>query len=153
VKLAYAGFGLAALGDTWKSFVKATRGDVLVTSGPFKFLRHPNYTGEMLGWTASFAAAVLAAAKSRGGLKAHAAWLAVSAVGTLGIYGVLAGEAVLGLEKAQRAKYGGTPEYEAWVSTSWAGPSLPAPKSSWKPAAGAPERVAWSGTCYPDRKY
>ena len=35
---------------------------------------------------------------------------------------VLAGEASVGLERKQRAKYGGQPEYEAWVKGSWAGP-------------------------------
>ena len=58
---------------------------------------------------------------------ACAAWLGASAVGLAGIYFVLAGEATAGLEKKQREKYGGSPEYEAWVASSWSGPMLAAP--------------------------
>ena len=32
------------------------------------------------------------------------------------------GEAAVGLEKKQKEKYGGTPEYENWVKGSWSGP-------------------------------
>ena len=47
VAAAFAGFGIAALGDAVKSFVKARRGaGHLVTVFPFNLLRHPNYTGE-----------------------------------------------------------------------------------------------------------
>ena len=49
-------------------------------------------------------------------------WVAASLFGWVGIFFVLAGEAAAGLEKKQREKYGGTPEYEAWIKTSWAGP-------------------------------
>ena len=118
VKLAFAGFGLAAVGDAYKSIVKKRKGaDYLVTGGPFAVLRHPNYTGELFGWTASTAAALLA-----GG--ASAPWLVAVALGWVGILFVLAGEATAGLEKKQKEKYGGDARYEAWVKRTWAGPML-----------------------------
>ena len=127
IALAFAGFGVAAAGDLWKSVVKARRGPGhLVTSGPFARLRHPNYTGECFGWTASFGAAVVAACGGSGGGRAAAGWLAASAIGWVGILFVLAGEATAGLEKKQQETYGGTAEYDAWVKRSWAGPMVPA---------------------------
>ena len=124
VALAFVGFGVAAMGDLVKAYVKARDGaDTLVTAGPFRWLRHPNYTGEMIGWAASFASAALAAA-SAGCLRSQAGWLATSALGAAGIFFVLAGEATAGLEKKQKEKYGGTPEYDAWVARSWSGPML-----------------------------
>ena len=127
ITLAFTGFGIAAVGDLWKSVVKARRGaGHLVTSGPFARLRHPNYTGECFGWTASFFAAVVAACGSGGAGPAATGWLAASAVGWLGIMFVLAGEATAGLEKKQQETYGGTAEYDAWVKRSWAGPMVPA---------------------------
>jgi steroid 5-alpha reductase family enzyme len=131
VKLMFTGFGVAALGDLVKSMVKARNSygfealarNELVTAFPFNLLRHPNYTGEFVGWTASFAAAVLAAAASPGGIRSSLGWLLTSAVGTAGIQYVLA-EAAGGLEKKQRAKYAAKPEYAAWIANSWAGPVL-----------------------------
>jgi len=63
VALMYIGWFVAALADTWKSVAKSTQGqDALVTGGPFALLRHPNYTGEQLMWTASFVAGCCACA-------------------------------------------------------------------------------------------
>ena len=123
VGLMYAGLGIAALGDTVKSVVKAKEGkDTLVTAFPHNLLRHPNYTGEFFGWTASFAAAILAAASS-GTLLSSAVWLIAAAVGTAGIQFVLAGAAG-GLEKKQKEKHGGSAEYDEWIRQSWPGPVL-----------------------------
>jgi len=115
VALAFVGFAVAALGDLQKSLTKAIRGsDHLVTGGIFRFLRHPNYTGEVFGWTASTVAAFCTGGAPVG--------LVAAALGWVGIMFVLAGEASIGLEKKQKDKYGGTPEYESWVKRSWAGP-------------------------------
>ena len=123
VGLMYAGFVIAALGDTVKSIVKAKKGkDTLVTAFPHNLLRHPNYTGEFFGWTASFAAAILAAASS-GSLLSSAVWLITALVGTAGIQFVLAGAAG-GLEKKQKDKHGGSAGYDDWISQSWAGPVI-----------------------------
>lgn len=120
------GFGLAAVGDWYKSKIKARDGrDALVTTGPFKYLRHPNYTGEMLGWT-SLCLAMPALSFAASPLRRRMLpWMAASAVGWAGIvFSTLAGEATAGLEKKQREKYGGTPEYEEWIKTSWSGPMI-----------------------------
>ena len=48
IAMTFLGFGIAASGDIVKSAVKAKEGAAfLVTSGPFRWLRHPNYTGEL----------------------------------------------------------------------------------------------------------
>ena len=130
--LMYLGFLIAALGDLQKSIVKATKGeDALVTNGIYKFLRHPNYTGELLLWGASFAAAVTVApailAAATMSKLAVAGWLLASATGYAGIAFVLI-QAATGLEKKQKDKYGagegkGGGPYERWVATSWAGPT------------------------------
>lgn len=123
VACSFVGFAVAALGDLQKFVTKSIKGkDHLVTGGLFKFLRHPNYTGECFGWTASFVAALLAGGTARALLTNP--WVAASAMGWVGIMFVLAGEASVGLEKKQKEKYGGKPEYEAWVKGSWSGPML-----------------------------
>ena len=123
VALTWVGFLVAAWGDFQKTWVKARKGDdALVQGGIFALLRHPNYTGEAVGWTSSFLASVIAAVAS---------WdakfivpLAASLFGWIGIVGVLA-MATSGLEKRQKEKYGTNPEYDEWMRKSWAGPTLP----------------------------
>ena len=45
VALTFVNFGVAGFSDLYKSFVKARQGpDTLVTTGPFRWFRHPNYT-------------------------------------------------------------------------------------------------------------
>ena len=113
VGMTWAGFVLAALGDTTKTAVKTQKGtDHLVVGGVFRFLRHPNYTGEFLGWTASALAAVLLGSVS---------WLSLaSVVGAVGIDFVLV-QAATGLERKQFEKYGASESYQKWVRRSWAG--------------------------------
>ena len=123
VAATWGGFVVAALGDLQKTIMKAVLGeDALVTGGVFARLRHPNYTGEALGWTASFLASVVAATASWD--SSFVLPLVASLFGWVGIVGVLA-MAATGLEKRQQEKYGGDPEYDAWTRTSWAGPTLP----------------------------
>ena len=88
-------------GRTGRTAYRGTPGkDHLVTGGLYKWLRHPNYTGEVFGWSASFAAALIAgAAAAAGGVLATTTtlltnpWIGASALGWLGIMFVLAGEA------------------------------------------------------------
>ena len=126
--LVYTGFGLAAWGDWHKSVTKASSGpDTLVTSGPFRWFRHPNYTGEILGWTANVVLALVEAVVGAATIVVSTAigpfrnfctvWIIASVLGWMGILGVLIG-ATTGLEKKQEEKYGGTLEYEAWLKTS-----------------------------------
>jgi len=131
---AFSGFGLAAWGDGHKSAVKAVRGpDTLVTTGPFRVFRHPNYTGEIIGWTASLSVAMFEAVRHYRQLSGASAavfvrfaapWIVASVLGWAGMCGVLAGEATAGLEKKQKKKYGDTPEYKAWIGSSWSGPMI-----------------------------
>ncbi len=115
----WVGFVIAALGDLQKSILKSRKGDdALATRGIFQFLRHPNFTGETVGWTASFLAAI-----SMGNWKQNAGLLAASAIGWMGICFVLA-MATTNLEKKQKEKYGDTSEYQEWVKGSWAGFTL-----------------------------
>jgi steroid 5-alpha reductase family enzyme len=128
VVTSWVGFVIAALGDLQKSFVKAMLGpDVLVKGGIFTRLRHPNYTGEILAWTASFMASVVVAVADW--KQCYAVPLVASAIGWIGIVGVLAMGAT-GLEQKQKEKYVYTPGYDSWVKKSWAGPTLPKNQSN-----------------------
>jgi steroid 5-alpha reductase family enzyme len=132
VALMYAGFAVAAIGDLQKTIAKADRGEnSLVTSGLFRYLRHPNYTGELLLWASSAAAALTAApaALASGSFTTLAlvGWLLASCTGFAGIGFVLM-NAATGLEKKQKEKYGarddvGGGPYEKWVASTWAGPT------------------------------
>jgi steroid 5-alpha reductase family enzyme len=117
---------MAALGDLTKSVGKARRGeDALITGGIFRFFRHPNYTGEIIGWTASCVAAFAAAFADGKSWKVQHVYtsLIASTVGLAGIILVLA-MATKGLEKKQKEKYGNSDEYKQWVKRSWVGISL-----------------------------
>jgi len=134
----YAGWVINAAGDAWKSVRKAVKGDAaLVTGGPFSLLRHPNYTGEQLMWTANFAAGLAAwLSLQREGLRAGPlGWLALSALGYAGIMFVLM-QATRSLERRHREKYGSDSAYGEWVSRTWAGLALPDSSAS-QPAGQA----------------
>ncbi|KAL7466566.1 hypothetical protein ACHAXS_006870 [Conticribra weissflogii] len=126
------GFLLGAVGDINKSIGKAFQGeDQLITWGIFRFFRHPNYTGEVIGWVSSCLSAFLAVAWHASGTcggvkealaiwKGKAPYLMLSVLGAMGISFVL-GTATAGLEFRQREKYGGMKEYQEWVKKSWVG--------------------------------
>mmetsp|Transcript_25061 Transcript_25061/g.84010 ORF Transcript_25061/g.84010 Transcript_25061/m.84010 type:complete len:240 (+) Transcript_25061:3-722(+) len=120
VTLAYAGWLVAALGDLQKTLAKAA-GAKLVTTGLYRRLRHPNYTGEAFLWGASAAVSLVAAAVKPS--LATAGWVALSGLGCAGIQFVLA-MATGGLERRQAEKYGDLPEYKGWIKGSWSGPML-----------------------------
>lgn len=131
VGVEWFGFGLAALGDFTKTYIKQTKGeDTLVTSGIFSLLRHPNYTGEMIGWTANSLAGAVAftllakASTSRAILLPLIGTMAAQALGWVGIIFVLL-QATAGLEKRQKEQYKHKPEYESWISSTWSGWELP----------------------------
>jgi steroid 5-alpha reductase family enzyme len=109
-----AGFLLGAVGDLTKTVMKSKKGtDHLVTEGVFRLFRHPNYTGEFFGWTASAVAGLMV---SGGSVPLKVACV----VGALGINFVLV-QAVTNLEKKQKEKYGDSDSYQKWIPNSWAG--------------------------------
>jgi steroid 5-alpha reductase family enzyme len=122
VGLTWFGFGLGAIGDLTKTFVKSRRGpDHLVTGGVYGLFRHPNYTGEVIAWTSSFLASLAAVICTSGvKLQSLALPLALSFSGALGIIFVLLG-ATTTLERKQKEKYGNSEEYKDWVQSSWSG--------------------------------
>ena len=128
VATAWFGLLLAALGDAYKSYVKARQGaEALVITGPFRFFRHPNYTGEQILWTANMLAGFVAAASSgMSGVRAAAGALVASVVGWAGIMYVLA-QATTNLEKKQAERF---EAFKAWRQGSWGGFSLKLPKAA-----------------------
>jgi len=130
VGLTWAGFGIAAIGDMTKTIVKGWKGpDHLVTGGIFTLFRHPNYTGEVIGWTSNFLASTVAIYLSGYGIKAWKRWVVPMLLGSLGLLGIIVvlTAATTNLERRQKEKYGGTDAYENW--NAWAGFQLPAKKS------------------------
>ena len=131
VGMTWFGFVFAALGDLNKSLVKAMKGeDHLVTGGIFGVCRHPNYTGEIIGWTCNGLLAIFAAIATKGAagiipLPQLVGYLFASIAGAVGLDFVLF-QATGGLEKRQKEKYGDTEEYKSWVDTTWAGFEMPA---------------------------
>lgn len=127
---ALLGFLLGACGDMNKTIGKAIKGeDALITGGIFRFFRHPNYTGEVIGWASSCLAGFFAVTwkmvSSGGGgrlalWRSMAPYLLMSVMGSTGISFVLA-TASTGLELRQKEKYGDTEEYKEWVKKSWVG--------------------------------
>jgi protein-S-isoprenylcysteine O-methyltransferase Ste14 len=58
--VATIGLALQIVGDTHKALAKA-KGEGLVTTGLFSIIRHPNYLGELILWSASTAASLVVA--------------------------------------------------------------------------------------------
>ena len=112
---AWAGFGLAALGDGYKSFAKRRDPGRLVTGGPYALVRHPNYQGEQLLWLASWAVGLLHMNLS----VASAATAFASLLGCAGIQFVLL-RATTNLDARQAVAYGDEPRYRSWKA--WRGP-------------------------------
>lgn len=140
IGLQWLGFGIAALGDLTKTYVKQSEQDekYLVTSGIFSMIRHPNYTGEILGWTANFGTGLLAAVLwGISGKATNLPWalalsnLGAMSVGWIGILAVLL-RATSGLETRQAEMYGQSSDaataskYKDWIKTTWGGWKLPA---------------------------
>jgi protein-S-isoprenylcysteine O-methyltransferase Ste14 len=123
------GFGLGAIGDFNKSLIKGMKGaDHLVTGGVFRFFRHPNYTGEMIGWTASFFASIASVFASSNKLtsdllKSLALPLVTGLLSMFGILFVLLA-ATTNLELKQKEKYGERDDYVQWMNRSWKGFTL-----------------------------
>lgn len=118
------GLGTQIVGDTHKSVAKA-RGEGLVTTQLFSFLRHPNYSGELLLWTSSTLAGLIAASSAATKSWSLFGLSVASLLGALGIAFVLA-LATTGLEKRQMETYGTTEGYQQWRKKTFGGFVLPA---------------------------
>lgn len=139
--VAFVGWALAAVGDAQKYVLKARLGEgALVTNGLFAFLRHPNYTGEMFMWTASFLAGALNAARpsALALFPSRASLLAIALLGWVGIMFVLM-QAGRNLQARQEARYTGLVEYEEWKAASWGGITLPPKKMVDQSPADSPK--------------
>ena len=142
IALQWFGYLMAAVGDFTKTWVKQSERNesFLVTSGIYSILRHPNYTGEILAWTAHALAGVLAvAATFRAGLSSSSSlairsvlsWkdgldLTSLALGWFGIVFVLL-RATRNLEVRQEESYGKDTKYQDWIESTWSGWMLPRP--------------------------
>ena len=128
VGVQWFGYVIAALGDLTKSYVKASEknGKFLVTSGIFSFLRHPNFTGEVVSWTCNALCGAISAAyllRSKFSLSILTQ-LGLSTIGSAGIVSVLL-RATSNLEERQLKDYGDTDKYKDWVKSTWCGWKLP----------------------------
>ena len=106
VVLMAVGLGLEAAADAWKSRFKQTHPSRFCDTGPFRWVRFPNYFGEMVFWLGVW---VSAASVYAGPL----AW-GLGALGVLGIDGVMLG-AGRRLEAQQGKAYGADPEFQAYA--------------------------------------
>lgn len=131
----WLGFVIGAIGDLYKSIIKAKKGDDhLVTSGIYKYLRHPNYTGEVIGWSSSFLASMVLLLASTissefSSLMTKTMFTRLSLAVGLNVLGVLGIVFVLcaatsNLEKRQGEKYNQNNDYQSWIKSSWKGFSL-----------------------------
>ena len=112
VCMQWSGCLLEGVADTHKLLAKRRAADSKNWQGPsggcFALSRHPNYAGELLFWAGTF----LGGAPSFG---LHPLpWLA-GGLGLAAITSIMLG-ATKRLETKQRERYGGQPEYEAWVA-------------------------------------
>lgn len=128
VGMQWFGYMAAALGDSTKSYVKASEnnGSFLVTSGIFSILRHPNFSGEVLAWTCNVLCGAVSAAyllRSRFSLSILGT-LGLSMMGWIGMLFVLL-RATVNLEERQQKEYGDTEKYNEWVKSTWCGWKLP----------------------------
>lgn len=140
IGITWSGFLLAAFGDMTKSYVKYQQQneEYLVTSGIFKYLRHPNYLGEMIGWSANTMCGLIAGTTvlvhlaKAGGIMYSAMTVSIlapmlgSILGWIGIMFVLL-NATTNLEKNQQERYctnnnnNNSEKYRSWIQSSWKG--------------------------------
>ena len=120
-------FALGALGDVHKSISKACFGSHhLVTGGIYKYIRHPNYSAEMMGWIFSAISPIWGIIAGRQFLSLSLLCrrifipLLLGFVGALGMSFILSA-ATFSLEVRQKEKYGAMETYTVWVQRSWAG--------------------------------
>ena len=104
-----AGIAIEAVADLQKSAAKKRNPGRFCGSGLYRFIRCPNYFGELLVWTGN----LLAGAAFLGG------WLAwaIAAIGYVSIFLIMKGSARR-LEIKQGECYGSDPEYQHYAETT-----------------------------------
>eukprot|EP00962_Isochrysis_galbana_P006531 scaffold1747_cov108-Isochrysis_galbana.AAC.2 len=112
-----------------------------ITTGLWRFSRHPNYFGEMLMWFAVASSVAAAGWRQPDGVlhgRHQLAWLSPAFTATL----LLGVSGLPMVEAAGRKKWGGQPDYEHYVTnTSPIVPWFPAPvrtSANAGPPAGLP---------------
>jgi protein-S-isoprenylcysteine O-methyltransferase Ste14 len=119
VAMTWTGFVVAALADLQKAWQKRKQADKLVTNGLYRFVRHPNYTFEILGWTGNFLCHFFTALAEPFSIPSILL-VAASLMGTSGIILVLQ-SATYRLETLQGERYGDLDEYKKYKRRSWSG--------------------------------
>ncbi len=97
---------IEAFADKQKSEQKAKRPDMVATEGLFKFMRCPNYFGEILFWTGVFVSGVTVYA---GALQ----WV-IAVLGYVCIVFIMV-DGAKRMEKGHLSRYGEKPEYQAYA--------------------------------------
>ena len=97
---------IEALADKQKSAQKAVNPDMPAMEGLFRFVRCPNYFGEILFWTGVFVAGLTT-------YQTIAQWI-MALIGYLGIFYVM-WDGAKRMEKSHIARYGSKPEYQAYA--------------------------------------
>lgn len=103
------GFGMEALADRQKARAKKQNPDRFCDTGLFRFVRCPNYLGELLLWTGVFLSGF-------GALTGPVQW-AVASFGYVCIVYIMFSGARR-LEIRQNKRYGGDPAYDRYVRTT-----------------------------------
>jgi len=103
------GIFFEAVGDHQKSVAKKRDPNRYVDTGLYRYVRCPNYFGEILFWTGVFISGITA-------YHSIAQWI-VAIFGYVCIAGVMV-SAASGLEKRQRRNYGNDERYKAYCATT-----------------------------------
>ena len=109
--IALLGFIIEAIADNQKMKFKSVPGNSgkLFTSGLYKFVRYPNYLGEILFWIGVFIASI----PTLWGIK----WLAI--LGPIMIISLLLFlSGIPPIERSRKKKYGDDPDYQQYVSNT-----------------------------------
>lgn len=106
---AFLGFIMEARADYEKNVAKKLNPNRFVDSGLYKFVRCPNYLGEILFWSGNFISGI----KIYNGLSQ---WI-ISSIGYICIIFVMLG-GTRTLETRQNKSYGKDPEYQKYVKTT-----------------------------------
>jgi steroid 5-alpha reductase family enzyme len=108
VSLMWLGLSLEAIADHQKSNAKAKDPNSFVSSGLYRWVRYPNYLGEILVWNGNFFAGIVA-------YKTWWHWMAAT-IGVVCIILIMIGSTKR-LESKQAQCYGEDPNYKKYVKT------------------------------------